>query len=193
MWEETDNKWEPTLQKVMDLPSVRFHLWLTRDKRHHHHINIVLTMYVCLCLMMTLWITTSPSTSSPLPQPQPFFFSELTNLIRAKLGPKKAGPSRGANRIPGATLVTGVTGAGRAVGSGVSGLALLALSGIAGNRALGTLGPGGIGAGGDREVCAGSKLCVAASGQCCFLVINQRSLGGSPQCPPSCWYFYIII
>ena len=46
-------------------------------------------MYVCLCLMMTLWITTSPSTSSPLPQPQPFLFSELTNLIRAKLGLKK--------------------------------------------------------------------------------------------------------
>ena len=48
-------------------------------------------MYFCLCLMMTLWITTSPSTSSPLPQPQPrpLFLSELTNLIRAKLGLKK--------------------------------------------------------------------------------------------------------
>ena len=83
-------------------------------------------------------------------------------------------------------IVTGVTGAPAAIGSGVSGLALLALSGIASTRALGTLGTGGIGAGGAREVCAGSRLCVAASGQCCFLVINQRSLTASPQCPPSC-------
>ena len=48
------------------------------------------TMYFCLCLMMTLWITTSPSNSSPLPQPQPLFFSELKNLILAKLGFKRA-------------------------------------------------------------------------------------------------------
>ena len=139
--------------------------------------NLVETMYVCLCLMMTLWITTSPSTSSPLPQPQPFYFWELTNLIRAKLGPKKAGSSRGAAGIPGAR-------------SGVSGFPLLALSGIASNTvgALGTVGTGGIKADGatDTEECAGSKLCVAASGQCCFLVINQRSLSASPQCPPSC-------
>ena len=76
---------------------------------------------------MTLWITTSPSTSSPLPQPQPqpLFLSELTNLIRAKLGPKKAGSSRGAVGI---------------------GFPLLALSGIASNTvgALGAVGTGGI-------------------------------------------------
>merc|ERR1711879_516939 len=118
-------------------------------------------MYVCLCLMMTLWITSSPSTSSPLPQPQPqpqpFSFSKLAKLIRAKHGPKKAGSSRGAARIPGATV-----------------------------GARGTVGTGGIVADGAPEECAGSKLCVAASGQCCFLVTNQRSLSASPQCPPSC-------
>ena len=145
-------------------------------------------MYFCLCIMMTLWITTSPSTSSPLPQPQPFSFSELAKLIRAKHGPKKAGSSRGAKRIPGGTVVTGVTGGGRPIGSGVSGLSLLALSGIASNtaEARGTVGTGGIVADGAPEECAGSKLCVAATGQCCFLVTNQRSLSASPQCPPSC-------
>ena len=147
-------------------------------------------MYVCLCLMMTLWMTTSPSTSSPLPQPQPqpFSFSKLAKLIRAKNGPKKAGSSRGAAGIPGATEVTGVTGAGGILGSGVSGFPLLALSGIASNtaEARGTVGTGGIVADGAPEECAGSKLCVAATGQCCFLVTNQRSLSASPQCPPSC-------
>ena len=132
-------------------------------------------------------MTTSLSTSSPLPQPQPFSFSELAKLIRAKHGPKKAGSSRGA-RISGGTVVTGVTGAGGILGSGVSGFPLLALSGIASNtaEARGTVGTGGIGADGAPEECAGSKLCVAASGQCCFLVTNQRSLSASPQCPPSC-------
>ena len=51
-------------------------------------------MYLGLGLMMTLWITATPSASSPLPQPlpqpQPFFFSELKNLIMAKLGFKRA-------------------------------------------------------------------------------------------------------
>ena len=139
--------------------------------------------------MMTLWMTTSPSTSSPLPQPQPFSFSELAKLIRAKHGPKKAGSSRGA-RISGGTVVTGVTGAGGIIGSGVSGFSLLAVSGIASNTvgASGTVATGGIKADGatDTEECAGSELCEAASGQCCFLVINQRSLSDSPQCPPSC-------
>ena len=127
-------------------------------------------MYLCLGLMMTLWITASPSTSSPLPQPQPFSFSKLAKLIRSKHGPKKAGPSRGAAGIPGATGVTGATGAGGAIGTGVSGVSPVALSGIAGiGLGLGTLGTGGIVAGGAPEECAGSRRCVAASGQCCFL------------------------
>ena len=69
----------------------------------------------------------------------------------------------------------------------MSGLTPLALSGIASiGLGLGTLGTGGIAAGGAPEECAGSRRCVAASGQCCFLVISVRGLNASPQCPPSC-------
>ena len=83
------------------------------------------------------------------------------------------------------------------------GFALLAVSGVASNAvgagALATLGAGGIapvlgglglvGAAGAAGMglmamaeCGGPMLCVAASGQCCFLTRNTRGT----QCPPSC-------
>ena len=60
----------------------------------------------------------------------------------------------------------------------------LAVSGVAAaGVAVGGAGAGGIAGGGDGEECAGSMLCVAASGQCCFLRMSPR---GPPECPSSC-------
>ena len=105
-----------------------------------------------------------------------------TGAIRAP-GAPEAPDTVGAAQNPG---FIGAGEAPGAVGSGVSfGSPLMSASGIASNiaGALDTsIGAGGIGAPAGEE-CVGSMLCVAASGQCCFLRMSMR---GPPECPPSC-------
>ena len=70
----------------------------------------------------------------------------------------------------------------------------LSASGISsGDPATGTLGSS-VGTAGivpsvpeeTAENCVGSMLCVAESGQCCFLIMSQRGPEFGPECPPSC-------
>ena len=57
-------------------------------------MNFRTTMYLSMTLMISLAMFLTPATSSPVPNPQPapqpFFLEPLVDLIKFKLGLKKA-------------------------------------------------------------------------------------------------------